>query len=180
MRTFWAQGYEAASIDGLCGTMKISRASLYKFFGDKEGLFLAAIDHYANTRVARVTRALVSAGTLQDDLRAFFNSVVALATDDPKTVGCLISCVLADAAGSSQEFRKVLDQRYSTLERLIVARLVHHGWPDDADCTPQVAAGMVAAIARGITLKARSGHPREMLLPIAEAGTAAVLRLRQP
>ncbi len=177
MRTFWARGFEAASVDGLCRAMNMPRASLYQLFGDKEGLFLAAIDHYGNTRIALVAQSLTSAGTLDGDLRAFFDSVISLATDDPETAGCLISCVLADAAGANRGFREELDRRYSALEALIATRLVHHGWPHDVRCTPQAAAGMVAAIARGITLKARSGHSRSSLFPVANAGIAALLRL---
>ena len=44
---FWERGYEAASIADLTAAMGITTPSLYTAFGDKEKLFLEAIERYA-------------------------------------------------------------------------------------------------------------------------------------
>ncbi len=44
LEAFWDQGYEAASVQGLCSAMGINRGSLYDTFGDKETLFTACMD----------------------------------------------------------------------------------------------------------------------------------------
>src|SRR6056297_2527815 len=116
MRLFWAAGYDAASIDRLCRETGMPRASLYQDFGGKKGLFLAAIAHYVETRLGPIADALGPCGTLEADLSAFFGEVVALATRDSRTPGCLISCVLAEVAGANDTFRQELDRRFSALE----------------------------------------------------------------
>lgn len=177
MRSFWTSGYDGVSVDQMCRVTHMSRASLYQSYGGKEGLFLAAIAHYAETRVARVAAALGPKGTLAEDLRAFYQEVVRLATDDPETPGCLISCVLSDAAGSNARFREELDHRFMALETRISARLDHAGWPSMTKVQSRVAAGLAAAIARGIMLRARSGSRREELEHIADAAVLALLQL---
>jgi AcrR family transcriptional regulator len=173
-RLFWAEGYDAASIDRLCRATGMPRASLYSDYGGKEGLFLAAIAHYAKTRLAPLVRALGPRGSLQDDLSAFYAEAVALATRDARTPGCLISCVLAEVAGASAVFRRELDTRFTALEDRISARLAHG--TDDAAPDARARAGMLAAVARGLMLRARSGAGPTELLEIAGVAVRAASR----
>mgnify|MGYP000061894604 CR=1 FL=1 len=155
MKVFWEEGYEAASVDTLCRKMGMPRASLYQTFGDKEGLFLAAIGHYADSRIEPLVATLGPKGTLREDLSAFFDAVVALATAEEKTKGCLISSVLSDAAGSNPRLRAELDLRFGALENKLAERL-----EVDAAALTAPAEGLakvLAAIARGLMLRARSG-----------------------
>src|ERR1700737_2271235 len=46
MEIFWRQGYEATSINDLTAAMGINAPSLYIAFGDKERLFLEAVERY--------------------------------------------------------------------------------------------------------------------------------------
>lgn len=177
MRAFWASGYDGASVDVMCRVTHMSRASLYQTYGGKEGLFLAAIAHYAETRVSRVAAGLGPKGTLAEDLGTFFEEVVRLATSDPETPGCLISCVLADAAGSSEVFRGELDRRFMALEDRIAVRLGQAGWAENAKVSATAAAGLAAATARGIMLRARSGQAREDLRTVADAAVLALVQL---
>jgi len=177
MRLFWAEGFEAASIDQLSRATRMPRASLYQEYGGKAGLFLASVAHYAETRIAPVAAALGPSGALGNDLSAFFQAVIALATGDAATPGCLISCVLADSAGTNAVFRAELDQRFAALEARITARLVAEPWPAAAPDRAALAA-MLAAVARGIMLRARSGAAPKALAPVADAAVASVLCLR--
>jgi TetR/AcrR family transcriptional repressor of nem operon len=174
MRAFWAEGYEAASIDRLCRAMNMPRASLYQLFGDKQGLFLSALDRYGDTRVSRVIAALGPNGSLGEDLSAFFDEVIHLAASDPGTPGCLISCVLAEAAGTNPIFTDQLVRRFSTMEKQIEARFYAAGWPVECGIPASAAAGMIASVARGLTLKARSGQAAGELQPVAHAAIMAV------
>lgn len=173
MRAFWTDGYDAVSIDCLCRETGMTRTSLYQDYGGKEGLFLAVIAHYVRTRLAPLTDALGPMGTLEADLRAFFDAVLDLATCNPAMPGCLISCVLAEVAGGNETFRKELDCRFSALEGRIARRLDMAGGPAPRDTG--ALAGMLAAVARGIMLRARSGSGRATLAPIAEVALQSAL-----
>jgi len=160
MKVFWAEGYDGASVDTLARETAMPRATLYQLYGDKEGLFLAAIGHYAETRTAQVAAALGPAGTLRDDLASFFSAVIDLALSVPEARGCLISCVLADAAGANPRFRTELNRRFLALEARIRDRLDTEA-PSDGDS--QSRGLLIASIARGIMLRARAGADRALL-----------------
>jgi len=173
MKVFWAEGFDGASIDTLARETGMPRATLYHLYRDKEGLFLAAIDHYAQTRAAQVAVALGPKGALRDDLAAFLKAVIDLALSEPKARGCLISCVLADAAGTNARFRSELDQHFLALERRVCERLA----ADEAQQGDIAARALVvASIARGLMLRARAGAERDRL----EQAASEALRLLVP
>lgn len=173
MKVFWAEGFDGASVDRLARETGMPRATLYQIYGDKEGLFLAAIGHYAETRTARVAEALGPHGTLHDDLGNFLSAVINLALSLPEARGCLVSCVLADAAGANPRFRAELDRRFLALEARIGERL-------DAEPGPVGSSGpraiVIASIARGLMLRARAGAGRALL----EQAAAEATRLLAP
>jgi len=175
MRVFWAEGYDAASIDRLCRESGMPRASLYQDFGGKEGLFLAAIAHYVDTRLGPIADALGPNASLEADLSAFFTEVVALAVRDGQMLGCLISCVLADVAGASDTFRQELDLRFTALEDRIERRLQQEG---ASGTDTHALAGMLAAVARGIVLRARSGAREKHLYEIARVAVRGAVTTR--
>jgi TetR/AcrR family transcriptional repressor of nem operon len=159
MRLFWKNGYEGTSIDQLCRVTRMPRASLYQRHGGKEGLFLAALQHYVQVRVGPVLAALGPRGTLEQDLTQFFDAIVALATQDDPARGCLIACVLADAAGTNPRFRDELEARFAVLEDRLAAR-IRLAPPEGLEIeSPEVHALLLASVARGIMVRARSGAP---------------------
>lgn len=59
-RVFWEQGYHATPVDTLCEATGIFKGSLYRTFGDKHGLLIAAFDQYAEGAIARLKERLSS------------------------------------------------------------------------------------------------------------------------
>ena len=100
-------------------------------------------------------------------LTDFFDQVVMLATQDAGTPGCLVSCVVSDSAGANPIFRAELDPRYAGLEHKIAARLRLTG--EALPAPPEVLAVVLASVARGLMLRARSGATAEKLQPVAAA-----------
>ena len=171
MRVFWAQGYGATSVDTLCREMQMPRASLYKMYGDKEGLFLETLKHYGEIRFAPVRQLLEGGGDIHADLSAFFTGVIDFATCDPKTPGCLIAGTLADTAGADMNMRARLTVEFSRVEKALKARLERAQDDGQISATPGAGnlAWMLAATARGLMIRTRTGcSPRE-LYPAAQA-----------
>src|ERR1700674_5103645 len=50
MEVFWRQGFEGSSLHDLTEAMGINPPSLYAAFGDKEHLFLEAVERYQAKR----------------------------------------------------------------------------------------------------------------------------------
>ena len=51
MELFWRKGYEGTSLTDLTEGMGITKPSLYGVFGNKEGLFLKALERYERTKM---------------------------------------------------------------------------------------------------------------------------------
>src|SRR5438309_11392407 len=58
MQVFWRHGYEATSVSDLTRAMGINPPSLYAAFGDKEQLYLSAIERYEQGRREVVAQLL--------------------------------------------------------------------------------------------------------------------------
>ena len=171
MRVFWTHGFAGASIGMLSEAMHVPRATLYQMFGDKEGLFKAAIAHYGEVSFATVMDKLDGGGDLRADLSGFFTGLIDFATRDPETLGCLIAVALADAAGSNKNMRDLLAGRFGMVENALKNRIRQAQDKGQIPKTPQARdlAMMLAATARGLMVRARTGCPADDLYPAAHA-----------
>lgn len=84
---FWEKGYEATSIADLVAATGVQRQSLYDTFGDKHGLFRAALDLYT-TRIGVLFQELTREGSPLTRLRRLFRWVASGAT--PGNRGCML------------------------------------------------------------------------------------------
>lgn len=169
MRCFWAHGYAGASIGILCREMAMPRGSLYAQFGDKDGLFLASVDHYAQSRSAKVIAHLTAQGDAAAEIGAFYTAMIRMVTEDPETPGCLIACVLSEAALAHPRFRDVLARKTENLETRLFHTL-HASDPKAAESDLRAKAGVLAAVTRGLAVSARAGASIDQLQ--ATAGMA--------
>ena len=58
MLLFWSKGYEATSMVDLEQKLGINKFSIYNTFGNKQGLYLASLNHYEETITERLIRLL--------------------------------------------------------------------------------------------------------------------------
>lgn len=90
-RVFWEQGYHATSIESLCASTGLFRASLYGAFGDKHGLLVAAFDRYAEGAVARLRERLAADLPPREALRGALLHYTQVAARLSGRHGCLIT-----------------------------------------------------------------------------------------
>lgn len=89
MRVFWAKGYFGTSIEDLVNATGVSRYGLYGEFGDKNGLFLAALAHYEANVVRPMLDIIEQPGASLDAIRALF-ALLADFMRQPGKLGCLV------------------------------------------------------------------------------------------
>ena len=151
MRVFWARGYRATSIDDLARAAGIRKGSLHHAFGNKEDLFLLALDRYADDLSERLDGAL-------DDpdpsvaVPGFFDAVVARITDPRSPAGCLTT----SACMEHGELPPRVQERVADSVSRIIEVLAQHArsavdlglLPPGTD--PDVQAKMWFAVTRGM------------------------------
>ncbi|BDE07532.1 TetR family transcriptional regulator [Vulcanimicrobium alpinum] len=179
MLLFWQRGYLGASMDELTKAMLMNRASVYASFGDKRQLFLSCVDHYLETNGAAPFAALQKP-RIADAIRGFFRAVV-FNTTSATTPGCLVASVLATAAGEEPELREKLQACLAITDRLLCARLSRAMAEGEVPLhvRPSRVARLVNSLRHGLTVRARAGESRRILLATAdEAADLVALTLR--
>lgn len=101
---FWRNGYQAASLAELTQAMGISKPSLYTAFGNKEQLYLAALERYREQQLSKHAEALAAETDLKNALRAFLRSVATMLTAPELPGGCMVvnSAVACDLSALPQ------------------------------------------------------------------------------
>ena len=102
VHAFWSRGFRATSLNELARELGIEKPSLYAAFGNKEQLFLKALERYAAGFELRAIAALEKAPTGKAAVAALL-SAFAEQLSDPKTpAGCLIANCAAECRESSE------------------------------------------------------------------------------
>src|ERR1700722_713026 len=120
-RIFWEHGFADATLDDLSEAMGMRRPSIYNAFGDKESLFLRALERFRDTIGAAPLRAFTEADSIGEALDAFFLQSVEYTTADPARLGCLLGSI-ATATGLP-EVRTFLQANLAITEERIAERL---------------------------------------------------------
>lgn len=122
-----AHGFGGVSVDRVAARAGISRATLYRRWGGRDGLVLDAVEWFG------VSHADVpDSGDLDEDLRRWARSVQGLLTD-PMTGALVRAVLLADSQGAHDVRQRFWRSRLQRV-RPIVERAVARGQiPDDTD-----------------------------------------------
>jgi len=86
---FWRHGYATASINDLTEATGLSRSSLYQRFGDKDGLFLEALQSHTERSLRRMNAA--QGKTPRARLRAVLQTFLPDPAVTERPPGCLIA-----------------------------------------------------------------------------------------
>ena len=90
MMLFWQRGYEATSMQDLVDTLGINRFSIYNTFGDKQALFILAIERYEKKVFNRLLKTLEPVEDGLPRLEIYFDTLAAGLKSQSDTGGCLL------------------------------------------------------------------------------------------
>lgn len=169
VKVFWADGYAGTSYSSLVDAMKMNRPSIYLAFGDKESLFLKAVDFYCHKQQVISMSVLNSGESYQNRLEKFATSMVKDVCNK-KHPGCLVITVLADATGISTKFKNKLKEHVKATDAFI-ADFIRHGIEagELKPCAnPDLLAKVFVAALSGFALRARAGESEDDLMNIAK------------
>lgn len=175
MLLFWEHGYEATSLSQLTSVMGISPPSLYAAFGDKQALFLEAVDRYVSRGGADTQSLMGNAPTAREAVAHFLEESAQRLADPHFPRGCMVvlaavSCseeaapVQHKLAACRASWEKALRQR---IEQGIAAGEM----PEDTSAT--ALASFYMAVVQGMSLHAKDGATRKRLQEIAETALRA-------
>jgi TetR/AcrR family transcriptional regulator, transcriptional repressor for nem operon len=114
---FWEKGYHPTSTRDLTAAMEMTTASLYNAYGDKRGLFLAALDRYLDhsgrERMARLEATLPP----HEAICGFFAEIIARSLADPRHRGCMLVNTALEVRDDDPEIRKIVATETLEIEK---------------------------------------------------------------
>jgi TetR/AcrR family transcriptional regulator, transcriptional repressor for nem operon len=169
---FWARGYEATSMQDIEAGTGLAKQSLYRLFGDKRGMYRAALQSYADHEVTSgATLVAETAGGARAKLAALFASAIDETVVAGDLRGCFLCNATAEVAVEDAETQTVLRGMADQLTQVFVAALqADAAYAQDADLAARRAlhlhagyVGLRVLVKSGLTLSEAQGLVADLL-----------------
>lgn len=156
MHVFWERGFQGASISELMLAMGISKKSLYDTFGNKESLFVKALEHYTTQNRDELRRQLSNDGSPLKNILAVMRKWQNQAGKAGSN-GCMIGTNLADFKTDNHEVAKLLRTSLSDIEKVFFDTLnkARELGELDESTNPRDLARVLVALSQGTALIGR-------------------------
>ena len=159
IEVFWQHGYDGTSIAQLLAMMAISRQSLYDTFGDKHGLYLAALERYRAKLGEALNRVLDEHASAQARIHAMFGLVQQTVLDPADRRSCLLANAALELGQRDPRVRALVAEHLREVEdrlfRILVEGQVTGELAHDRDARA-IAAFLTNAL-HGLGVLARGG-----------------------
>ncbi|AAU17278.1 TetR/AcrR family transcriptional regulator [Bacillus cereus] len=126
MQLFWEKGYAATSLSELTAKMEIQKPSLYSAFGDKEGLFEAALRKYTNLHAANIRTKLQNEQSVKEAIRTFFENMVEEEYKKEFSKGCFCINTMVELAPHNEKF-EVLTREHQMYLTVVFQEFITKG-----------------------------------------------------
>jgi len=173
LEVFWKHGFQGASLLELTESMGLSKPSLYAAFGDKESLYLKALERYIALLISRHAGILDNEKDGRHAIEEFLRSMASMLADPSLPGGCFIINGTADCGGASMPatvelaLRKALQGSEMMLLKRLQRAQQEGQLPPDASAD-DLAALFMSLIA-GLAMLAKSGASKSKLDTVIDA-----------
>lgn len=163
MGLFWQKGFQDTSIAEMAQTTGLNTASMYKEFGDKDGLFAETLKYYRGVVMLPRFEMLIDEPDLRG-VEAFLANVAAGAAK-PGYRGCLMMNHLAQRHAISAEAAELIDDFCAAMERLLEAALRNAQAAGElsGDKDPAGLASYLMCCVHGLVLYGRHGNKSDYI-----------------
>jgi len=176
LNLFWERGYEGVTTAELTRAMGIHSPSLYQAFGDKAGLFRAAIQLYA-VEWERVVEKIEAVPSFSGVLEVLSSNAIGRFPKGDHPGGCLFLTAQLGLRPERSAMEAIVVGYRKRLLDLVVRRAsdaVENG-ELRSDVDPQSLASFVMAVVQGMAIQGRDGATSSDLESIAQ-WTQRILR----
>ncbi len=169
LEVFWRKGYEGTSLPDLTEAMGINKPSLYAAFGNKEQLFLKAIELYEQRPCSFFMPALAQPTAYQVAEHMLFGAVAA-SKDPVAPKGCVLVQGALACSDSANTVKEALIAKRQAGNLQLIARFEQAKTDGDlsADADPVALATYLSTVLQGMSIQAASGVDSALLEKIAK------------
>jgi TetR/AcrR family transcriptional regulator, transcriptional repressor for nem operon len=174
---FWRHGYHATSIDDLCKATGLLRGSLYGVFGDKHGIMLAALDHYADGSIARLAERLNAPLPPMEALRSAILHYAKAASGLATRRSCLITNTTLEMQADDDALRERIASIQRRMATLLAAAVIRGQASGAFSSTldEKAVSNFLLCIIQGLRVLARVAHEERELTVIVDVAMRALV-----
>ena len=176
LERFWTKGFHGTSLDELAAAAGVNRPSLYAAFGDKQSLYLKALESFGDRMRATAASALERGESVEESLTNFYNA--ALDTylgkgDVPR--GCMVLTTAVADAPALPEIKAALARVLAEIDGVLVDRLGRSTAPQlRGDQTILAVAELATGLLINLATRARAGEGERKLRGMAVSSASMV------
>jgi TetR/AcrR family transcriptional repressor of nem operon len=174
--TFRGKGFAGSSIQDLVDATGVGRGSLYAAFGDKDGLYLAAVDRYRQDYAEPLLELLGSGAPARALVRQALLGLVGEILRDGEQQTCLIVSASVERFHGDTRVRKSVRETTSLLEDAFT-RVIGDGQAQGelgSPADPRDLARFLIATIHGLRVTGAVNPDRRWLMSVVETAIAAL------
>lgn len=168
IKVFWTNGYWGTSLRDLTDAMGIKKPSLYAAFGNKEELFISALERYVHKYgVPHLKQLYASDKSLNKRIQCYLKSIAEMLTDYSLPGGCFVALSTYEAGGGCLPFNA--RQAVTDINEVTKSAFVEFFTSEKTlgnvqdDNSPITMANYLLTLQFGLAVMARSGATLEDL-----------------
>jgi TetR/AcrR family transcriptional repressor of nem operon len=175
MDLFWTRGYEATSVRDLTGHLGIGQGSLYAAFGDKDGLYRAALEHYRTTLAAAALRSLDEGADARSAIRTMLVERIRIAVEHDGR-GCLLVNAVCERLPADPATRRTVRDVQDASQRALadVLSVAAERGEISATSDPQTLAAFLVTFLNGLLVSSKITPDVRALEPLVEVALVAL------
>ncbi|WEX86665.1 TetR/AcrR family transcriptional regulator [Sinorhizobium garamanticum] len=179
---FWSAGFAATSLDDLSAATQMTRPSLAGAFGDKEALYIAALERYRDASVDAMREILSGKRPLRKELADVLRKAtdVYMASADAAR-GCMLIGTASVEAVHRPAVRRVLQESLGAFNVVLEERMCKAIADGELDTEADAAglASVTSAVMHSLAVRARAGEPRNALDKLSGAAVDLICGRRE-
>ena len=172
LEVFWKHGFQDASLRELTQATGLSKPSLYAAFGDKEALYLKALERYVKLLIERHAALLNDEPDGRRAVHGFLHSLARMLADPALPGGCFIINGTADCGGSTipATVEQALRVAFQGSETMLFERLLRaqRDVQLPADASAAALAALFGSLIAGLAVLAKSGAAESKLKTVID------------
>jgi len=168
MELFWRDGYNGTSLSDLTANMGINKPSLYAAFGNKEALFISAINQYVHKHGSPHFNLLHTPNaSLKRRLQNYLKSIAKMLTDPKLPGGCFVTTSTCEARShclppdALQTIKKINEASTKAFFDFFASEEQQGNLTSTS--SPDVLASYLLTLQYGLAVMARNGTKKNVL-----------------
>ncbi len=162
---FWQHGFDGVAMQDVCAATGLNPGSLYAAFGDKQGMFVQAMQRYIQSVSQQAIERLHRQSSAMAGIRDYFAALVDAMVDGKRQWGCLVTNTVVAFATREPAIAEAFRLHLTRLEAAFasaIERAKQAGEVDPGVATTAAAAFLVCTV-QGLNVLARTRPGRATL-----------------